>query len=218
VERRWRTRAILEELVTPRLGLILTGGAALLVLAVIVDAAALQTALGLAGLALVVIFVVFPFLTAATIGSTTFDLRLAFAQRRRTTQELYGAYRRLLARVATELGCRREVDAWVEDALGRAHADSGLVPHGARLRHVLCQLTDVIRGETWRAAPAPDPDWADLAVLPFDQRAAVVLRRTAQLPVDDCAAVLHVTPEELDSLLAAADRALRDRPAPGTDR
>jgi DNA-directed RNA polymerase specialized sigma24 family protein len=120
--------------------------------------------------------------------------------------------------VATELGCRREVDAWVEDALGRAHADSGLVPHGARLRHVLCQLTDVIRGETWRTSPEPDPAWADLAVLPFDQRAAVVLHRTAQLPMDECAAVLHMAPEELDSLLATADRVLQRGAGPGTDR
>lgn len=193
---------------TALVGLVfLAGGIAL-------ESAALGT-IGIIGSALLTAGLVLPIVTRLTIGTVSFE-------RSPTTRvdaiaalaDELGPTLHEVARWLSATDDELRVSTWVRQTLALAYRDCGLVPRHEQDHHALCVLVRAVRAGTVMAIPsgrtapvsvgprgrAP----AALAGIPFDDRAALVLRRVALLDDATGALVLHTTPR---AFAAAADRA-----------
>jgi hypothetical protein len=222
VESSWRWRAVRDDLLgDARLVAAAVVGAVLLVGGIALESAALGT-LGIIGAALVTAGLVLPIVTKLTVGSVSFER--APTSREDAIAALADELGPTLHQVAWWLSGADDgrLTVWARQALALAYRDCGLVPRGERDHHALCLLVCAVRAGIGMeqvavragagrgpAAAEVTPD--DLAGLPFEDRAALVLRRVAQLDDVAGARVLHSTPAAFAAGAARAAAALSER-------
>lgn len=220
IQRSWRWSAVRDDLFgDPRLVAAGAVGLVLLATGIALESAALGT-IGIIGAALVTASLVLPIVTKLTVGSVTFER--APTDRTEAITALVEEMGDTLSAVALWLsaGDRPHVPVWVRQALAVSYRDCRLVPRDHRDVHALCLLVRAVHTATGMdqagrptRRPRPKGDAppsrilpADLADLPFEDRAALVLRRVAHLDDETAARVLH---SDVVAFAAAADRAER---------
>lgn len=215
VDRDWRWRAVRDDVFgEPRLVAVGVLGLVLLIGGVVAESAALGT-VGIVGAALVTAALVLPVVTRLTIGTVTFER----SQTRRedaiaALADELGPTLHEVARWLSAAADEARVATWVRQSLALSYRDCGLVPRSEQHHHALCVLVRAVRAGTGMApvtspvgpVPTRQPGGVpvDLATIPFDDRAALVLRRVALLDDTAGARVLHTTPR---AFAAAAERA-----------
>lgn len=213
----WRWQAMREELAgSPRLVAMAVLGVLLLVAGIAVESAAVS-GLAIVGAALLIASLVLPIVSKLTVGSVS--LERTEATRQDAIVALADELGPTLREVARWLSAADDerVGTWVHQALAVAYRDCLLVPRDWRDAHALCLLIRAVRGgmgmqDVGGAGIAGDDGGIPSAALrpehlltvPFDDRAALVLRRVALLDDTDGAQVIHCTAPEF---AARAERA-----------
>lgn len=198
----------------PRLVAIGVLGLVFLVGGVAAESAALGT-VGIIGAALVTAALVLPVVTRLTIGTVTFER--SQTRREDAIAALADEFGPTFSEVARWLSAAADevrVATWVRQSLALSYRDCALVPRSEQHHHALCVLVRAVRAGTGMApvieqtGPVPERQQGgipvDLVTIPFDDRAALVLRRVALLDDIAGARVLHTTPR---AFAAAAERA-----------
>ncbi len=210
----WRWRAVRDDLLGDRrlvaLGVL---GIVLLVVGVALESAALG-AIGVLGAGLLTASVALPIVTKMTIGTVSFEGRVT--TRDEEIASLAARLGPLMTEVARWLSAAGDdrVRKWVEQALALAYHDGPLVPRRYQDAHALCLVVRAVRGgvgmddlrgpDAAALAPVGGVRAADLLAVPFEGRAALALRRLAQVDDTEGASILHCTAAEF---AAAADGA-----------
>lgn len=220
VESSWRWRAVREDLLgEPRLVAAALVGLVMLAGGIAVESAALGT-VGIIGAALITASLVLPIVTKLTVGTVAFER--APTSRDDALAALADEVGPTLHDVARWLSAADDdsVARWVRQALAVAYRDCGLVPRDQRDHHALCVLVRLVRGKTGMAQITRGPDRhpasgairpEDLGGIPFDDRAAFVLRRMVLLDDLTGARVLHITPEAFAARAEQAAARLAER-------
>jgi hypothetical protein len=206
VQRSWRWRAVRDDLFgNTRLVVVTVLGVVLLAGGIALESGPVGT-IGILGAGLLTVGLVLPMVTKLTLGTMSFE-------RGPTSRE------DAVAALAEELGLtlhevarwlsaaeQERLAAWVRQALAVSYRDCGLVPRSERDLHALCVLVRSVRAGTgmqqmgdWeRRFPNPGRDEIRperLLGIPFDDRAALVLRQVALLDDIRGSQVMHTTPE-----------------------
>jgi len=225
IDSSWRRRAVREEITgSPRLLALGLVGVALLIGGITIESDGLGT-LGIVGAALLVVSIVLPIVSKASVGGSLFSF--SFERTEATREQALAALAEEYGATLTEVGRwlsgdDARVAKWVGQACAVAYRDCLLVPRAQRDLHALCLLVRAVRSgtamedfgsadEAPRGALRPE----HLRRIPFDDRAALVLRRIADLDDTDGAHVLHCTPSEFAARVERASAELAvigDRP------
>jgi len=218
VDSSWRWRAVREEITgSPRLVALGLIGFAFLIAGVTIESDGLGT-LAIVGAALLVVSIVLPIVSKASVGGSLFSF--SFERTETTREQAIAALAEEYGATLTEVGRwlagdDARVGKWVEQACALAYRDCLLVPRAQRDLHALCLLVRAVRSgiamedlggadEAPRGALRPK----HLRAIPFDDRAALVLRRIADLGDTDGAHVLHFTPPEFAARVERASAEL----------
>jgi hypothetical protein len=218
VDPAWPWGALREELVrSPRPAALALAGLALFILGVAAKPDAVG-GLSLVGAGLATAGLVLPIVTKVSVGSVSVE------RSEPTRESAVSALAEELGPTLREVGRwvsagedEDRISVWVRQALALACRDCLLVPTDQRDAHALCLLVRAIRGGMGMRPPSPAPEMSgvltprDLAVVPFDDRAALVLRRVALVEDHDGAHVLHCTVEEFAARVVRAEAQLVSR-------
>lgn len=225
IDSSWRWRAVREELTrSPRLVALGVIGVVFLIGGIIVESDGLGT-LGIAGAAALIVSVVLPIVSKASVGGGLFSF--SFERREAPREEALAAlideHGATLSEVARRLsGDDARVASWVRQACALEYRDCLLVPRDQRDLYALCVLVAAVRSgivmddvQGGDEAPRGPRGPEHLLGIPFDDRAAWVLQRMLELDDADGAQILHCTPAEF---AARAKRASDELAASGGGR
>ena len=218
VESSWRRRAVIEELTSsPRIVVLAVLGVGFLIIGIVVD----STGFGapcIFGAALLTAAVVFPLVTKASIGSSlfTFGFERSDTTREQAVVAIDEEYGATLSDVAQALSGRDErVRDWVKQTCACAYRDSPLVPRDQQRSVLLCVLIRTVRdslsaSDLLTSGAQQSVRTEPFLLLPFDERAALLLRRM-QFSAADGAQILHCDVVEFNARVERGQRQLDDR-------